>query len=267
MNIDDEALTKYKLGKLPARPDAVQMKFGSFIKADRLPVPPLRIGHELIGHDWRVLGNTKHSDCVFAGAAHEHMVWSHMGSAGPGADFTEINVLSDYAAATGWDGTEKTDNGADMSDAASYRRRIGMIDNNNVRHKVEAYLALRPGDADDLALAVWLTGAVGIGINTPKNAMSKFDLHQPWDDTASPYTVGGHYICVIGRNTKGLWLVVSWGRVQGMSQSFYQKFCDEALVYITPEVIRKNTGLSPEGFALAEIRKEVAQLKGAHEHG
>ncbi len=249
---------KYKLGKKPARPDAVNFKFNHFFNERALPEPPQRIGHELIGHDWHMLGNDKVGNCVFAGAAHEHMVWTHMGSHGAGVDFTDANVISDYAALTGYDGTERSDRGADMVRAASYRRRVGILDSNGQRHKIDAYVALRTGNIHDLAMATYLTGAVGIGINFPNSAGRQFDHQEPWGVVRNSKSAGGHYIPCIGRNSAGLFLVVTWGRIQAMTPQFYQEYSDEALGYLSIEILRDK--LSPEGFAADDLLSALDRL-------
>jgi len=66
-----------KLGKKPARPGAVKFKFANFLLKPKLPTPPKVFGHEgLIGANWAVLGNDHYGDCVWAGAAHETMLWN-----------------------------------------------------------------------------------------------------------------------------------------------------------------------------------------------
>ena len=70
---------RFKLGKRPARPGAIKLKFGTFFDAKALPVPPKVFGHESIGKPWGMLANDQVSNCVFAGAAHESMVWARSG--------------------------------------------------------------------------------------------------------------------------------------------------------------------------------------------
>src|SRR5438552_180090 len=116
---------KYRLGKKPARRGAISLAMGQVFDRSALPKPPLRIGHEKIGIPWQCFKNDEFSDCVFAGAAHEHMIWTHEG--GTTAQFTDANVLSDYAAVTGFDPKNPdSDQGTDMEVAASYRRRVGV---------------------------------------------------------------------------------------------------------------------------------------------
>jgi hypothetical protein len=249
---------KYALGKTPARADAVTLKFGMFFDKVALPTPPVRFGHELIGHQWGTLGNDRVGDCVFAGAAHEHMVWSHMGTRGPGVDFTTSNVLSDYSALTGYNGTRGSDVGSDMSDAANYRRMIGIIDNKGKRHKIDAYVALTPGHADDLALATYLTGAAAVGLRLPDSTEKQFDRKVPWDVVPHAKIRGGHYVPCIGRNSAGNYIIITWGREQAMTPAFYSEYCDEALGYLSIEILREQ--LSPEGFAADDLLKALRRF-------
>ena len=245
----------YKLGKLPARLNSISMKFATYFDAAKLPVPPPVLGHELIGRDWEMLGNDKHSDCLYAGAAHETMIFGHMGSRAQAVNFNTVDVLADYAVLS------PNDDGADMAAVAEYRRTVGILDAAGVRHKVDAYVALPPGDPDTLALAIYLTGAVGVGLQIPDNADNLFGAHLPWAITPGTNIEGGHYVPAMLRNSKGLIGVVTWGGIQGMYDDFYDKYCDEAVMYISLEILEAR-GLSPDGFGIDEIRRDIALLGG-----
>src|ERR1035437_8471211 len=122
---------KYKLGKTPARPNAVGLKFGMFFNAEKLPTPPAKFGHYGmgLGLSWGMLANDKFSNCVWAGGAHEHMVWTHRSGSGHPVAFRDQDVLGDYAAATGFDPAKPdTDQGTDMVEGADYRRTVGIIE-------------------------------------------------------------------------------------------------------------------------------------------
>lgn len=255
---------KLKLGKKPARKGAISFKLGTFIDRSSMPKPPMVIGHEKIGMPWGVLGNEDYSNCVFAGAAHEHMVWTHEGGA-PTACFTLDNVLSDYSAVTGFDRNKPdTDQGTDMEAAANYRRNTGIVDASGVRHKIDAYVAPMIGDPSDLALLAYLTGAVGVGLMLPNSAMDQFDAEEPWDFKASNRGMaGGHYVPCIGRNHLGNFIVITWGRIQAMTPAFYSRFSDEAAGYLSLEVLRDR--VSPEGFDEATLRSHLSSLGKSNE--
>lgn len=248
----------YKLGKRPARKGAISFKLHDYVDRSGLPLVPLRIGHEKIGRPWGMFKNDEYSCCVFAGAAHEHMIWAHEGG-NNALGFTDENVLADYAAVTGFDPKDAdSDNGTDMAAAASYRRKTGIIDSAGIRHKVDTYLALREGNPDDLALACYLSGGVGVGLQLPNAAMDQFDAEKPWVPVAKGGMAGGHYVNCLGRNTAGDFLIVSWGRIQAMSPKFYAKYSDEAVCYLSLEVLRNE--VSPEGFDLKSLKMHLAKL-------
>jgi hypothetical protein len=250
-----------KLGKRPARLGAVSFTFRDFFNPAALPTPPATFGHYSAAGSFGVLGNDQYSDCVFAGAAHETMIWTLEGGR-PEARFTTADALDDYAAVTGFNPADPTtDIGTDMQVAASYRRKTGIRDAINQRHTIDSYVALSVGDVDELVLATWLTGAAGVGLQFPMQSMTQFKAGQIWTVPAIPKMDGGHYVPCVGRNSAGNLLVVTWGRLQAMTPAYYQRFSDEALAYISLEILNAKN-LSPEGFDADGLRAQLAKLDG-----
>ena len=248
----------HKLGKTPARPDAITLKFSAILEITKLPKPPVKFGHYAVGRQWGVLGNDKYGDCVWAGAAHETMVWTR--EAGTvAAVFRTVDVLSDYSAQTGFDPSKPdTDQGTDMQEAASYRRRTGILDATGKRHLIDAYADLKPGNLDQIASAAYVMGAVGIGFQLPTSAMDQFDALEPWDVVSNSHIEGGHYVPLIGRNSLGNYLVVTWGRLQAVTPRFIVKFMDEGAVYLSIEPLKNK--VSPEGFDEAALQQFLSSL-------
>ena len=257
----------YKFGKAPARKGAVSFQFKDYFDPTKLPTPPAVFGHFNGFSDFHMLGNDQFGDCVWAGAAHEHMIWSTEGGR-TRARFTVYDVLSDYSAVTGFDksktdakGNNPTDNGTDMSLAASYRRKTGIRDATGARRKIDGYLALETGNWDQLVVAMYLFGAVGIGVQLPQSAMDQFDARKPWTvPWMKTRIVGGHYICGVGRDKNGNAPIVSWGRTNPMTQKWYERFSDEAICYFSLETLNQK-GLSPEGYDADELRKHLEALR------
>jgi hypothetical protein len=248
-----------KLGKKPARPGAVKFKLANYLEKLKLPTPPKVFGHEgLVGDSWGMLGNDHYGDCVWAGAAHETMLWNK--EAARTVTFNNQSVLKDYSAVTGFNPNDpNTDQGTDMQVAASYRRKTGVHDAAGKRHKVIAYLALTTGNPDQLALAIYLFGATGIGIKFPNTAMDQFNAGKPWDVTKNAKIEGGHYIPGLGRDAKGNFVVVTWGKIQLMTPRFYQKYCDEVVAYVSEEALT-TSGKTMEGFNLAQLKADLNAL-------
>lgn len=244
-----------KLGKTPARPNAVQLKLVDYLPHEAFPAIPAEFGHERLISTWGMNGNDQYGCCVWAGAAHETEMFN--AEAGRSITVTTDNSLADYAAVTGFSPHDpSTDQGTDMQVAAAYRQKTGIGDSAGVRHKVGAYIALTPGDVTQLAAAVRIFGAVGVGIQFPDFAMRQFNAGKPWDTRPGlPNIEGGHYVPVVARRA-GMFDVITWGRIQQMTAGFYRRFCDEAFAYLSPETLN-GAGLTPEGFNLAQLRADL----------
>lgn len=247
-----------KCGKKPARAGAVKFRFQSFFSAPDLPVPPLVFGKVGMVREWGMLANDVLADCVLAGAAHETMQWAAEGG-GHIPLFTDRDVTAAYSAITGYDPKHpETDQGSDMQKAAEYRRTTGVLDAMGVRHRIDSYVALRAGNVEELALATYLFGAVGVGLQLPGFAMDQFDHAEPWTTRAVPTEKEGHYVTCIGRNSHGDFICVTWGRLQAMSASFLATYMDEGIAYLSLERLRNS--VSPRGYDEAALRAALAQL-------
>jgi len=247
-----------KLGKKPARKDSVKFKLKSYIDTSKLPKPPKNFGHaDLMGKNWEMLGNDQFGDCVFAGAAHETMLWNK--EAGNQVAFTDKAVLSDYSAVTGFNPSDpNSDNGTDMQEAASYRRKTGVIDSDGKRHQIAAYLAIEPGNLLEHYIAIYLFGAVGIGINFPNSAMDQFNQNKAWKVNSKSPVEGGHYIPLVAKKGNYLYCV-TWGRLQAMTLGFFKKYNDESIAYVSLEALKD--GKSLEGFDADKLISDLQLLK------
>lgn len=248
----------YKLGKLPARPNAVTFSLHTYLK--KPPTAPAEFGSQATVKTWGMLGNDQYGDCVLAGGDHEHLMWTHATNQ-PDATFTDKTALSDYAALTGFNPADpNTDQGTDMAKAAAYRRKTGLIDAKGKRHKVAAYLAIRNyTNTAELADAAYLFGAVGVGIQFPDTAMQQFNAGKTWDVVSGSHIEGGHYVPLVGRLSSGNFLVVTWGKVQQVTPRFLTKYVDEAITYLTPEWVN-TTGKTLDGFTLPQLQQDLAAL-------
>jgi hypothetical protein len=246
-----------KLGKLPARKDSVTFKLVSYLNMGQAPQAPTSVSaKKWYPKAWDMLGNDQFGDCVWAGAAHETMLWND--EAKRIVTFTDNAVLSDYSAVTGFNVNDpNSDQGTDMQVAASYRRKTGIVDSQNNRHKVAAYLALTPKNVAQLKQAIYLFGAVGVGIEFPDSAMTQFDQNKPWSVVKGASIEGGHYIAAVGY-TKEYVYVVTWGKVIRMTWAFFEKYNDESVVYLSEEML--TNGLTPTGFNEAQLQADLKAL-------
>lgn len=244
-----------KLGKTAARPGAVSFKLTDYLKTT-LPAAPTSVSvTKYYPKTWGMLGNDNYGNCVWAGAAHETLLWND--EARITIPFTDAAVLSDYSAVTGFNPNDpNTDQGTDMEAAAKYRRQVGIIDGTKHRHVVAAYLDIPKGNVDLLKQAVYLFGAVGIGIEFPQSAMDQFNAGKPWSVVKSTIE-GGHYVPVVGYNKTYLY-VVTWGKVQKMTWAFFKKYNDESIVYLSQEML--TNGQSTNKLNVAQLQADLAAL-------
>lgn len=251
------------LGKTAARTGAISLRFSEIFRAAKLPTPPPVFGHQAgLRVPWGMLANDQYGDCVWAGAAHETMLWESEGAT-PVASFTDQSVLADYAVVTGFVPSDPaTDQGTDMQQAAAYRQKVGVIDGAGARHKIAAYMALRTSDVGEIVLAAYLLGAAGFGLQFPSSAEDQFDRGEPWSVILNDRIEGGHYVPVVGRAASGNLVVVTWGRTQETTPEFYEAYNDESVAYMSTDMISQQTKKSPEGFdagSLQEFLKEIGQ--------
>lgn len=248
-----------KLGKKPARLSQT-LKFSDFFDAAKLPTPPAVFGHQDLVTEWHMLGNDIAGCCVWSGAAHLQYAWSLEGGR-PRTRITTLDVLDDYGACTGYNGTDATDQGTDMQAGAEYWRTIGIRDAVTQRHKIDAHVSIEVGNWDQMILATYLFGGCGIGIELPKSALDQNDAKEVWTVVPHSKVEGGHFVPSVGRDANGNVLVVTWGTLQPMTQEFYERYNDESRAYLTLEFINDN-GLSPEGFDVNALRTYIKQLGG-----
>lgn len=253
-----------KLGKQPARPGAVKLALAAYVaNFAALPQPPKSFSFaRYLPTDSGMLGNDQYGCCVWAGADHETMLWNKI--AGTNVAFDEANTLADYSSVTGFSPSNPdSDQGTDMELAAKYRRNTGVIDTVGNRHKIGAYVALKPGNVAEHLLAAWNFGLVGIGITVSDNQIDQFNAGKPWTGKLGSGQ-GGHYVPLIGVSpgtdaNPGYLYVVTWGKVQALSQWFFAENNDESLAYLSTEMIDTG-GRGPSGLDLASLRSDLAHL-------
>src|SRR5262249_7261133 len=144
-----------------------------------------------------MLGNDHYGDCVFAGAAHETMLWNKR--AGHTVDMSTEQTLLDYSDVTGFDPADpNSDQGTYVLDALKYRQKTGIRDEAGGRHKIAAYASLMPGDFGAAVQAAYIFGAIGIGFEFPDSAWEQWDHGEYWDVVDGASIEGGHYVPVVG---------------------------------------------------------------------
>lgn len=200
--------------------------------------------------------NDRYGDCVWAMFGH---VLQAVTTYGQGRT-TTVDVsalLKGYTEVTGFHPDDPaTDQGTVIQDGLDYWRKTGIAG-----HKIVAFAEVDHTDLDMIHTAIYLFGAVLVGINFPAAAMDQFNRHQPWDVVADDGGIQGGHAIPVGYYDTTTERVVTWGRVQRMTPEFWGKYVEEAWVVITPEWVN-TTGESPGGIDLHGLGEDFAALTG-----
>jgi hypothetical protein len=131
-------------------------------------------------------------------------------------------VLRFYSESSGYDPADPaTDQGATMQEVNDYFRAYGIAG-----RKIEAFFRVNSDDFDELRSALYLFGAVSIGMAFPSFAMDQFNRGKPWDFPPGTKVKidGGHDVLLVGMTRGGNLLVVTWGKLQIVTPRFWTRF-------------------------------------------
>ena len=239
-----------KLGRLPRRKDSRRLKLKDYLPT--LPPPPVAVDWGSKVPDWGMCMNDTLGDCTAAAAAHAEMLWT----ANATTEYlpTDSDVLTFYECISGYDPSDpSTDTGANMLDVLNYWRQVGFNG-----QKITAFAEVG-SDPVDIKNAIALFGCIYCGVNLPQSAMTDFENGRAWMNIQDKSNIGGHCILESAYDAQGL-TSVTWGKSQPTTWPWFQKFCDERYVIITPEWIAEN-GNSPSGFNLAQLQADLAAFE------
>lgn len=164
-------------------------------------------------------------DCVWAGTA--EILRTLSANAGNYACPTDAEVLAAYEGCTGFRPDDpSSDQGTDMVSAFKYMQTVGMGG-----QVFGPFATIDPHNPDEIRLAVYLCGFVGIGIAFP----ASWEDAQTWDSDPTDIQ-GGHFIpgFTANANEQGIW-IVTWASERFMTFDAFDTNCDECLVSLNPE--------------------------------
>lgn len=243
--------------------DKAPLRFSNLFDVNNLPALPSHWGHWWLGLDWGMYGNDKAGNCVDAGGEHENMYWCCSTKKQiPRFTNTSLQNYSDMLVASGgspYDPNDpSTDTGLNPIDAAAWRQSTGFLDDAGNRHKDDAFIAI--ANLHHAYLASFVLGVCGFGFNLPDSAEEEFAQKRPWSDTSQKPS-GGHYVPLVGRNSHGMYVFITWGAYQAATPAWVAHYFMGAVGYVNREYLRVD-GTTPEGFNETALDEYLASLKG-----
>lgn len=241
-----------KFGKKPPRYDKRTLRFSDYV----IKLPPIPSGVNYSKLDWPAMGNAGRGavgDCVMAAIGHEVEEWTTFGAGAPRYP-SDQQVVDAYFQLTGG-----VDSGLVILDTLNVWRQQGFWND-----KIDAYVALEPGNIDQAKAAIYLFGNVNIGMALPDT-----NTFGPWDDAAGsgpPDFGNGHCVTLVGYDSTGFY-AVTWGDVIHMSWAWYEKYAGplgqgEAYAILSKDWLNAK-GLDPDGFDYLALSDDLAQITGS----
>lgn len=240
------------LGKHPAKPDPrVPMMVSLVGESDPMAPPEEQNWYSSIAA-WPMDDNDTVGDCTSAGVAHAIQQWTLYGqNMSVIMQASAVLALFQLTKAPGGDG-------AYLIDVMKFWMQKGVQTGYGL-HKITGFAAIDPSNAAHVKCGIAWFGNVVVGLGLPLSAQTQ-DVWIVVSGAASGVgSWGGHCVLLVGYDANWIYFV-SWGRVMKMNWEFFDAYCDEAYVAITPD-FAKPPGVAPSGFSLDVLRQRMKALK------
>lgn len=220
-----------------------------------VPPPPVTVDWYSSVASWPMYGNDRIGDCTEASNGHMIQVASTYGNVKT-VVVPESAILAAYERVAGYDPeTGANDNGAVVQDELADWRKNG-IDG----HKCDAFGQLDHQDLVEVKKAIWLFGNANLGVVVYESMEDDFNQGLPWL-RAEGAQLGGHCVPAVGYDTHNVY-VITWGKVQPVAWTTYQKITEEAWGIIMPEWFNTATDYSPTGLDKQGLGEDFQALTG-----
>ena len=195
-----------------------------------------------------VFNNDTLGCCVVAGAY--HIIGVETGNAGNLFHATDSEIIADYSAIGGYNGSEESDQGCSEPDALAYWGEHGFCDGT----KLAGWLCLNPSNQQEIKAAIFLLENAYLGAELPQQWISPFPSKSgfTWDVAGDADPQNGHCIMGFGFNASGI-LVDSWGLTGLITWSAVAKYCSNSsggslYALLTPDQLANAQAKSPQGL-------------------
>jgi hypothetical protein len=246
-------------GKAPVKTDVRTLLFARYVTRSALPQAPEALDLADRVGDWPMYGNDKIGDCTCAAAGHMIEAWTAE-AGGQAVTVEEKAVIDAFEVVS-------SGSGAYSIDVLNYWRQTGIED-----HRIGAFTKIPAFDPPVVRVASYIFGGVFVGLQLPQSAAAQIEAGQPWDwngnfdgDNAPGSWGGpgrgGHAVDLVAYDAGGV-TVVTWGRLQKMTWSFWERYCDEAYGIVSQDYLTGEK-VTPAGFDIETLKADLALVEAA----
>jgi hypothetical protein len=246
-----------KLGALPPDSTKPRLYLARYTASELVAAVPNGIDYLSHIPTWGMYDNDTIGDATAAAAAHIEAVWSSYGQ-GQSASVPEAAVLDFYSACSGYlTRFPATDQGARLQDVLKHWRRAPGLGGRTIA----AFFAVDPGNEEMVRAALYLFGALYVGVVLPRVAHTQCDAGQPWDVVDDDGGEdGGHCVHLGAASRTGNYKVTTWGQVQEITPAWWRRYVVEAWAPVSTTWVR--AGLSPAGLDAETLNRDFTALTG-----
>jgi hypothetical protein len=228
------------------------------------PTPPASI-------DWTPLAkasidqvflNDRLGDCVIAWGAHMEGILTGNSSGTP-IIYTDAQIIAQYSAIGGYQGTAATDNGCDEVTALNYWDQHGFAGGT----KISGWIRVDATDPVEVRAAIYLFGSVTFGIELPDEWAAGIDTLEngfEWDVAGPADEQNGH--CFGGGGYEpGRIKIVEWGMTGWITDAAVAMYAatrgaGEMYTVLSTDWMINSTSKAPNGFNWTQLASDLASM-------
>lgn len=242
-----------KLGRRPADPKKRTVQFRNHFRASATP-PPDKVDYtaKAMASLGRMFLNDQYGDCVIAGKYHALGVWTGNDSSAVVTP-TDQEVHQQYQSICG-----PGDNGCVITNVLDTFQQRG-LPANGVVHKIDGYCSVDWTNKLEVQVALYLFGALTIGINLPSEWANNAQPGAVWTPTRSGI-VGGHDVTIVGYDQVGV-QISTWGMVLTIRWDAFlsRVWVEECYALLSPDWYGSDK-LAPSGVNADTLKADLAAL-------
>lgn len=246
-----------KLGRIKPKSRPMTLALGFYLPAAPIPLPAsISYSEKALSAILRMYVNDQLGCCVISSLLHRLGIYSFNDSdSGGGVLAADDEIRSMYSAWKAGPG----DSGCVISDVLDNAKNIGALAGGK-RYKIDGYVSVDWRNVDQVKTALYIFGSLCLGVDLP-NAWLQAPNGGTWDVTNSQI-VGGHDICAVGYNDKGV-QICTWGGMRTITWAAFtsNRWITELYVELSPKWYGDDK-VSASGIDIATLQADLTKIGG-----